>query len=120
VEGDRSTGEHDEGEGCVGAVKASSAADDEAYDVVESLGASVVDVQPDRGEQALAELADRLGGLDERGQAGSAGPGDPPVDQLGDLLGPRSPAKIARNASFNVYARQTSPPRRLSLRKVAA
>jgi acetolactate synthase small subunit len=48
-------------------VEASGAAEDEAYDVVEAFGASVVDVQADRGEQAVAELADGPGGLDEGG-----------------------------------------------------
>jgi hypothetical protein len=85
LKGDRSTREHDQGEGGFGAVEASGPADDQAYDVVETLGPPVVEVQPDGGEQAVAELADRLGGLDERGQARAAGPGDPPVDQLGDL-----------------------------------
>jgi hypothetical protein len=68
-------------------VEASSAAKDQPYDVVEALGPPVVDAQPDRGEQAVAELADGLGCLDERGQAGAAGPRDPPVDEFGDLVG---------------------------------
>jgi hypothetical protein len=87
VEGDGSTRERGECEGCLWAAEPSGAADDQTYDVVESLGASVVDVQPDRGELAVGELAERLGGLDERGQARAAGSGDPPVDQLFDRVG---------------------------------
>jgi hypothetical protein len=48
-------------------VEASGAAEDESYDVVEAFGAAVVDAQPDRGEDAVAELADGLGDLDEGG-----------------------------------------------------
>jgi hypothetical protein len=65
-------------------VEASSAAEGEACDVVEALGPAVVDAQPDRGDQAVAELADGLGRLDECVQPGAVGPTDPPVDQLGD------------------------------------
>jgi hypothetical protein len=61
--------------------------DDEPDDVVDAFGAAVVDAQPDRGEDAVAVLADRFGCLDERVDAGSAGAGQPPVDQLFDLLG---------------------------------
>ena len=68
-------------------MEASGAADDEAHDGVEALSAGVVDAQSDRGEDPVAVLADGLGGLDECGQAGAAGAGDPSVDQLGDGVG---------------------------------
>ena len=42
--------------------------------VVQCFGAGIVYLQPDGGEDAVAEFADGLGGLDERGQAGAAGP----------------------------------------------
>jgi len=35
------------------------------HDVVEAFGATVVDVQVDRGEDAVTVAADRLGGLEE-------------------------------------------------------
>ena len=57
-----------------------------AHDAVEALDAAVVDAQPEGGEDAVAVLADGAGGLDERGQSAAAGPGDPPVDELGDAI----------------------------------
>jgi hypothetical protein len=67
LKGDWSTGEHDEGEGCVGAVEASCAADDQSYDAVEAFGAAVVDAQSDGGGDSVAVFADGAGGFDERG-----------------------------------------------------
>jgi len=61
-------------------------AGDESDVVVQSFGAGIVDLQSAGGEDLVAELADGLGGLDERGQAGAAGPCAPAVDQLGGLL----------------------------------
>src|SRR5664279_4743270 len=55
--------------------------------VVQSFGAGIVYLQPDGGEDAVAEFADGLGDLDERGEAGAAGPRAPAVDQLGALVG---------------------------------
>jgi hypothetical protein len=86
LKGDRSAGEHDEGEGCFGAVEAAGAADDQADGAVGAFGAAVVDTGTDRGEYPVAELTDRLGGLDERGQAGFARFGQPPVEQFGDRV----------------------------------
>jgi len=48
-------------------VEAAGPSDDEADDGVESLGAGVVDAEPDRGGDTVAVLADGLGGFDERG-----------------------------------------------------
>jgi hypothetical protein len=48
-------------------VEAAGSADDQAYDAVESFGAGVVDAGADRGQDAVAKLADCLGCLDERG-----------------------------------------------------
>jgi len=48
---------------------------------------SFVDPQLDCREDPVTVLADGLGGLDHRVDAGPAGLGDPPVDELGDLLG---------------------------------
>jgi len=45
----------------LGGVEAPGATEDEAYDVVEAFGSAVVDAQPDRGEDAVAVLADGLG-----------------------------------------------------------
>src|SRR5260370_40029911 len=87
MECDWSTREHDGSEGGFRTAEASGSTDDQAYDVVEALRPPVVDVQSDRGEQTVAELADRLGGLDERGQAGSAGVGSPPGEQVAGLGG---------------------------------
>ena len=63
------------------------AAGDESDVVVQSFGAGIVYLQPDGGEDAVAEFADGLGGLDERGQAGAAGLGAPAVDELDRLRG---------------------------------
>ncbi len=51
------------------------------------LRTTVVDLQSDGGEDAVAELADRLGDLDERREPGAAGFGAPAVEQLSGLVG---------------------------------
>ena len=53
----------------------------------------VVHPEADGGEDAVAELADGLGDLDERGESGAAGLGAPAVEQLGGLLGVEVPGE---------------------------
>src|ERR1035437_1026515 len=86
VEGDRSAGEQHERERGFGGVKAVGAAGDEANLVVQSLGASLVDPEADRGEDPVAVLADRLAELDERREPAAGEAGQEPVDQHGDVV----------------------------------
>jgi hypothetical protein len=67
VKGDRAAGEQHERERGVGGVRAVGAAGDEPDLVVQGLGASLVDLEADRGEDPVAVLADRFAELDERG-----------------------------------------------------
>jgi hypothetical protein len=67
-------------------VEAVGPSDDQADVIVESFGAAVVHSEADGGEDAVAELADGLGDLDERGESGAAGLRAPAVEQLGGLL----------------------------------
>ena len=53
----------------------------------------VVHSEGDGGEDAVAELADGLGDLDERGESGAAGLRAPAVEQLGGLLGVEVPGE---------------------------
>jgi hypothetical protein len=86
LEGDRSAGEHDEGECGVGGVKAVGAASDEPDLVVERFGAALVDAEADRGEDAVAVLADRLAQADERLKAAAWGAACEAIDQDGDVV----------------------------------
>jgi hypothetical protein len=90
---DGSAGEHHQGERSLGGVEPVGASDDQSYVVVESFGAAVVHPEADGGEDAVAELADGLGDLDERGEPGAAGLRAPAVDQLGGLLGVEVPGE---------------------------
>ena len=67
--------------------------DDQSDVVVESFGAAVVHPEADGGEDAVAELADGLGHLDERGESGAAGLRAPAVEQLGGLVGVEVPGE---------------------------
>lgn len=61
--------------------------DDQPDVVVQAFRSGIVDLESDGRQDALAELADGLGDLDERGQPGAAGLGAPAVDELDGLVG---------------------------------
>jgi hypothetical protein len=86
VKGDRSAGEEDERERGLGAVEAVGAAGDEADLVVERFGTALVDAQPDRGEDPVAVLAQRLAVADERLEPAAGQAGQEPVDQDFDVV----------------------------------
>ena len=83
---DWSTAELYQGESSLRGVQPIGPVEDPAHDIVQALAPAVVDAQPDRGQDTVAVLSDSLGGLDERGQPGALGLGDPPVQQLRHLL----------------------------------
>jgi hypothetical protein len=72
----------DECKGGAGGVEAEGSSGDQSDDVVESFGASVVDAEPEGGEDAVAVFADALGRLGERFESRSAGSAEPSVDQF--------------------------------------
>jgi len=86
VKGDRPAGEQHERERGRGRVKAVGAADEQADLVVERLGAALVDAEADRGEDAVAVLADRPAELDERLEAAAGQAAEEPSDQRLDVL----------------------------------
>jgi hypothetical protein len=108
VQGDWSAGEHHERERGFGGVKAVGAANDQADLVVERLGASLVDAEADRREDAVAVLAERPAEPDEgssrqrasrlssRSMRILAAAHPPPITlPLGDDITPPTPASAA-------------------------
>jgi len=83
---DRSERQRDECEGCPRGVEPVSAVDDEADAPVEPLVLSVVDLEPDRGQDSRSSLADRLRDGDERLQPAARCLGAESVEQDGDLI----------------------------------
>jgi hypothetical protein len=83
-------------------VEAAGPAEDEAYHVVEAFGSPVVDVEPDGGEDAVADLRIVLAVLTK------AGSRERVAREIHRSISSvtwsrlRSPAKMARNASFSV------------------
>src|SRR6266536_5686270 len=97
AEGNRAAGEHHQRECGLGGVEPVGAAGDEPHLVVERLDPGVVDPKPDRGQDAVAVLADRGGEGDERVQAGlRAALTHQRSSSWVVWLGVRSPAKISR------------------------
>src|SRR5918994_4646577 len=82
VEGDRSAGEHDEGERGLGAMESVGSSGHGSDLVVQSLVAAVGQAPVDGGGDAVGVLADRGGGLDEFGDAGAFGPRAPALEQF--------------------------------------
>lgn len=67
-------------------MEAVGAAGDEAYLVVQCLGAALGDAQADGGEDAFAVFFDGLGETDEWGEAAAGCAADEAVDQDGDVV----------------------------------
>lgn len=67
-------------------MEAEGAAGDQPDDVVEAFGAAVVDAEFQRGQDAVAVLANRSGDGDEGVDARAGGFADPAVDQLGRVI----------------------------------
>jgi hypothetical protein len=86
AQGDRAAGEHHEGERGVGGVKPVGAAGDEPDPVVERFGPALVDAEPDRGEDPVAVLADRLAEPDERLEPAAGEAAEQPRDQQRDVV----------------------------------
>src|SRR5512132_2889077 len=87
VKGDLPESAQREPERGLRAVEAVGAAGDEADLVVERLGASLVDAEADRGEDAVAVAADGSAEADERFEAAADQAVEQPIDQHLDVLG---------------------------------
>ena len=81
LEVDGSAGEHDGGEGGLGAVEAVGAADDESYLVVQSFVGSVGEAAVDGGGDPVSMFPYCAGGFDEFGDSAALGFGAPAVQE---------------------------------------